>query len=108
MIEVPNTESYFLHIIDFYFKITSLNWSSRLSPLHPPFHKYGYNKKALSYLLTNEGFNVVKVLTVKGSDRGYDSKKSVSLIISSFRKLTSVVLNVFGNREILIVLASLK
>ena len=107
-IEVPNTESIFLKIIDLYYKIKGLNWSSRLSPLHPPFHKYGYNKKALLYLLEKYNFQLREVTTLSGRDRGYASKKGVSILEIFLRKTTEKLVNLLGNRELIIVVAQKK
>lgn len=106
LIEVPNTESYFLKIIDFYFRrIKRKNWSSRLSPLHPPFHKYGYNKKSLKFLLHKHGFKIIQTNTLHGADRGYEDKASVSKLLKLIRKLISVITNLSGNKEIILVVA---
>lgn len=102
--EVPNTESLFLKIIDFYYRIKKLNWSSRLSPLHPPFHKFGYNKKSMRFILNNNGFEVVKIGTFSGNDRGIEDKPTKT-IIKIIRSIITFSLNIIGNRELLYVLA---
>ncbi len=104
-IEVPNADSYFLRIIDIYFKFKKLNWSSRLSPLHPPFHKYGYTKQSIKYLLDKCGYKVVAIKTFIGKDRGYKKKKEGSIIEALLRDLVSTVINLLGNRELLCVIA---
>jgi SAM-dependent methyltransferase len=107
-IEVPNADSYFLRIIDIYFKLKKLNWSSRLSPLHPPYHKYGYTKQSLKYLLDKCGYKVVAVKTFFGKDRGYKKKRKGSIVEALLRDLVSTVVNFLGNRELLCVIAKQK
>jgi len=104
-IEVPNTKSIFLKIIDLFFRLKGLKWSSRLSPLHPPFHKYGYNKSSLNKLLEINQFRVIKIKTLSGSDRGYDPNKNIPLIWAMARNLASLLINSIGNREILVAIA---
>lgn len=106
-IEVPNTDSFFLKLIDFYYKIKRLNWSSRLSPLHPPFHKYGYNKAALTYILKEHNYNVESVYTLTGQDRGFEQKDNVGGITVTLRNLATNLVNLVGNRELIIILAKL-
>ena len=103
-IEVPNADSYLLHIIDFYFKKKGLNWSSRLSPLHPPYHKYGFTRKSLLYLLKKCSYQRIKLKTFSGIDRGYQSKEHGSKIEALSRNFISIFTNFIGNRENLCVL----
>lgn len=107
-IEVPNTESTFLKIIDRFYKLKGLNWSSRLSPLHPPFHKYGYNPKSLRYILESHGYEVLKLWTLSGKDRGFAKKKGVSGILLAMRDMVTNAIDMLGNRELLCVIARQK
>src|SRR3989338_18075 len=104
-IEVPNAASYFLRIVDFYFKLKGLNWSSRLSPLHPPYHKYGFTKKSLSYLLKKCNYQIIEIKTFSGRGRGYQKKKNDIMIEAFFRNTISTLANFIGNRELLCVVA---
>lgn len=101
-IEVPNCDSYFLRIADLYFKFRKLNWSTRLSPLHPPFHKFGYTPKALKFILKKNNFELTKIFTYSGKDRASHGKKGMLNKIAS--GLASI-LDLFGNRELLCVIA---
>lgn len=101
-IEVPNCDSYFLRIADLFFKFKGLNWSTRLSPLHPPFHKFGYTPKSLQYVLKNNNFELVKMLTYSGKDRASHGKKG---ILNKIASTLAAILDLFGNRELLCVLA---
>ncbi len=107
-IEVPNTESTFLKIIDRYYKMKGLNWSSRLSPLHPPFHKYGYNPRSLRYILESHGFEVLKMWTLSGKDRGFEKKKGVAGLEVGLRDLATNMIDMWGNRELLCAVARQK
>ena len=104
-IEVPNTNSNLLKINDLYFRLKGLKWSSRLSPMHPPFHRYGYNKKSLSYLLSENGFEIKRIKLFPGLDRGYIKAKNSSNIEHYLRHISSRFLSIFGNRELLAIIA---
>lgn len=108
IIEVPNTESTFLKIIDQFYKLKGLNWSSRLSPLHAPFHKYGYNPKSLRYILESHGYEVLKLWTLSGKDRGFAKKKGVSGLLVALREMVTNAIDMLGNRELLCVIARQK
>ncbi|MEK6715223.1 MAG: class I SAM-dependent methyltransferase [Candidatus Omnitrophota bacterium] len=103
-IEVPNADSYFLRIIDFYFKMKGLNWSSRLSPLHPPYHKYGFTEKSLTYLLKQCNYQIIELKTFSGRDRGYQ-KKNDSIVGAFLPDIISMLINFLGNKELLCVIA---
>lgn len=105
-VEVPNTGSLLLKAADIYFRMIGLKWSSRLSPLHPPFHKYGYSKKSLRYLFNKSGYEVVHFRTYSGKDRG---RKTTPLTFSvAMRDAASWVINLLGNRELLGAVAIVK
>ena len=105
-IEVPNVSSIFLRVIDLYFKLKGLKWSSRLSPLHPPYHKYGYNKKSLMFLLNRCDYVTLAVKTFSGRERGYRKYDGNSFnFVSTLRQIVSSTLNLIGNREMLCVIA---
>lgn len=105
-IEVPNVSSIFLRVIDVYFILRGLKWSSRLSPLHPPYHKYGYDKKSLMFLLNRCNYETLIAKTYSGQERGYKSYNNKSFnFISWLRKAVSSMLNLMGNREMLCIVA---
>jgi len=103
-IEVPNTTSILLHFADFFFRLKRQQWSSRLSPLHPPYHKYGYSEKSLKYLLNNTGFTVVGIKTFPEADR---QSLSAGSLMNRAKNLVSTALGFFGHRELLAVVAKL-
>lgn len=104
-IEVPNANSTLHQFVDFYFKIRGLRWSSRLSPLHPPFHKYGYSEKSLKYLLKKCHFKIIAVKTYPEADRDNSGSHKKKNLFVALKKLLSTVVDLFGNRELISVIA---
>lgn len=102
-IEVPNSDSHLLRTADAYFRLKGLNWSTRLSPLHPPFHRFGFTSRSLHYALSASGFEVVLLTTFGGQDRGCGGQRTT--FTSSLLELASSALSMFGNRELLGVIA---
>ena len=70
-VEVPNMDSFMLACARFYFRLRKLDWSPLLSPLHPPYHCYGYNKKSLAKLAGQHGFKPKKVMITDTRWRGF-------------------------------------
>jgi SAM-dependent methyltransferase len=107
-IEVPNADSTLLKIADFVFRINRKEWSSRLSPLHAPFHSLGYSPKSLKYLLENNGFELLYCDTFSGKVRGYDTLGRISSFIMLARIFVMNIVNFFPNRELISVVAKKK
>lgn len=105
-IEVPNCDSYFLRVLDLYFRMKGLPWSSRLSPFHPPFHRFGFTSRSLTLLLERSGFRVLRAATFSGRDRGFQQKRSMWHPEVILREIASTSLQFLGNRELLAVIAS--
>lgn len=100
-IEVPNTDSIAVKLIDFYFRLQGKNWSCRLSPLHPPFHKYGYTPKSLEYLLKKCEFKIKRMETfslLSRSSKNFIAGKGAAGLI---KNLGINFLDAFGNRDML-------
>lgn len=70
-IEVPNTDSLTLAMAARYFRLRGRNWSPLLSPLHYPFHSYGYNASSLRFLLEENNFDIKKIWVYSASLRGF-------------------------------------
>lgn len=104
-IEVPNCDSYFLRVLDLYFRMKGLKWSSRLSPFHPPFHRFGFTTRSLTLLLERARYRVVRAATFSGRDRGFQRKRSRWYPEIMLRELATASLQFFGNRELLAVIA---
>jgi 2-polyprenyl-3-methyl-5-hydroxy-6-metoxy-1,4-benzoquinol methylase len=100
-LEVPNTDSFTVKLIDIYFRIRGKNWSSRLSPLHPPFHKYGYTPKSLRIILEKNGFTIVKMETFSIFSRSFRNKESGNIISKAVKRLAIKCLDSLGNRDML-------
>lgn len=104
-IEVPNTDSTFLKIIDAWYKLKGLGWSSRLSPFHPPFHKFGYSPRSLRFLLEKHGFKILEMPTLSGRDRGFGQKSGQKKLELLLRDLAMNTVDAMGNRELLCAIA---
>lgn len=98
-IEVPNCSSTLLRLADVYFRLKGLGWSSRLSPLHPPFHRYGYTPRSLRRLVERSGLAVSAMTTLSGSARGY--KNEGENWEARLRDVAARLLDAAGNRELL-------
>jgi 2-polyprenyl-3-methyl-5-hydroxy-6-metoxy-1,4-benzoquinol methylase len=101
-IEVPNCNSYLAQLADLFFRLRGLQWSSRLSPLHPPFHKFGHTKKSIRFLLEKCGYRLVACKTFSGKDRSSFTQKGWKYKAAAF---FSDIFNLIGNRELLCVVA---
>lgn len=104
-IEVPNCDSYFLRVLDLYFRIKGLNWSSRLSPFHAPFHRFGYTTRSLTFLMERSMYNVLCTATFSGRDRGFQRKRSGWHPEVILREIASSSFQFVGNRELLALIA---
>lgn len=104
-IEVPNADSGLLWIADRVFRLCGKDWSSRLSPLHAPFHSMGYSPQSMKYLLENNGFQLVYAGTFSGKVRGYDTEGRVSRLFTFVRNVVMNIVNLFPNRELVCVVA---
>lgn len=103
-IEVPNTDSHFLRLADFYFRLQGKPWSTRLSPVHPPFHRIGFTRRSLGFILAACGFEALELTTFPGSDRGYRPGGGWSPGVV-LRGLASWALSQSGNGELLAAVA---
>jgi SAM-dependent methyltransferase len=99
-IEVPNAASNTLRIIDAYFRLRGRRWSSRLSPMHPPFHEYGYTPRSLSLLSEKAGFEVVKMETFSLYSRK-GATFSSNTIAGMTKRAAIMLLDALGNRDML-------
>ena len=100
-IEVPNADATLLKIVDFYFRISGRGWSSRLSPVHPPFHSIGFTKKSLRLLLKNTGFEIVEIGTFTGKNRGHQVKGRFTGLFSILRSLIVETIGHLPNKELI-------
>ncbi len=70
-IEVPNMDSMLLKLIKIYYMFTGKDWSPHLSPLHYPYHCYGYGRSALRALCQRNGFTIKKFFIFGIGLRGF-------------------------------------
>jgi SAM-dependent methyltransferase len=99
--EVPNTQSVTMKLIDSYFRLRGKNWSGRLSPLHPPFHKYGYNPKSLSFILKKHGWNTLKIATFSAFSRSFSQNLQTAGLRNYAFKSAVRAFDLLGNRDML-------
>lgn len=104
-IEVPNSDATLLKIADLVFRMNGKGWSSRLSPLHAPYHSLGYSPKSLRFLLEHNGFELIYLGTFSGRVRGYDTKGRLSDFLTLARDIVMSIVNLFPNRELVSVVA---
>ena len=100
-IEVPNADATLLKIVDFYYRISRRGWSSRLSPVHPPFHSIGFTKKSLKLLLKNTGFEIVEIDTFTGKNRGHQVKGRFTGLSSVLRSFIVETIGRLPNKELI-------
>jgi 2-polyprenyl-3-methyl-5-hydroxy-6-metoxy-1,4-benzoquinol methylase len=107
-IEVPNADASILWVADRVFRLLGRPWSSRLSPLHAPFHSMGYSPKSLRYILESNGFDLVYADTYSGRVRGYNTSGRISDFTLFIKNLILGLANIFPNRELVCVVARKK
>src|SRR3989338_1072994 len=100
-VEVPNMESFMLRAIRWYFRLRRRNWSPMLSPLHWPYHCFGYRLQTLQYLCARHGFRVVKAQTQGLGPRGFRPASNVSLWERWLRSLAMQAGNLLGQGDVL-------
>ena len=104
-IEVPNTDSLMLKLASFYFKFTGRGWSPLISPLHYPYHRYGYNIKSLRYLLNSFNFKIKKAILSESNLRGIRFNPSTNNLEKNLCKVTTKISACIGQGDILKVIA---
>lgn len=104
-IEVPNCDANLLRLADLYFRLLGLGWSSRLSPVHPPFHSRGFSRASLAFALRAAGLGVVEMRTWSGADRGFARRGARPTPSEALRDGACALLGLAGNRELLAAVA---
>ena len=100
-IEVPNMDSLMLRLATLYFRLNRKDWSPLLSPLHHPYHSYGYNISSLRFLLEQSGFKIKKFIIRDSSMRGVRNKESVSWIEKHLCRFVSRIAGFIGRGDVL-------
>lgn len=104
-IEVPNMDSWMLKLATLYFRLNKKEWSPLLSPLHHPFHCYGYNKASLRRLLEDAGFIIKKLIITDTRLRGVRSSPLASSMENRFCRITGRIAGFMGRGDVLKVIA---
>ena len=107
-IEVPNMDSLMLKIAALYYRLSGKAWSPFLSPLHYPFHCYGYNMSSLAFLLNNSGFYIKRKVVRDSSMRGFRFDAGGSAFEKAARNAVSKLSGLLGMGDVLNVIAEKK
>jgi 2-polyprenyl-3-methyl-5-hydroxy-6-metoxy-1,4-benzoquinol methylase len=105
VVEVPNGASTVLRVADCYYRVRGRRWSTRLSPLHPPFHRYAYTERSLRTVIEGAGLRIVELRTLSGLGRDRVRPPGRSRAEWALRVIAARVLGALGNREFLFVIA---
>lgn len=101
-IEVPNMNSWLLKIINLCYKFQGKNWSSLVSPLHHPFHCYGYQSFSLSLLCKMNNFRIKKILILGIGLRGFYHDRDLGTFKIFIRNLLANIFSWINKGDILI------
>lgn len=104
-IEVPNMDSGLLKIISLYYRINGKNWAPFLSPFHPPYHCYGYQKTSLKHLCSISGFKIKKIFIKEIGLRGFCFKARADKLSKCMITILAHLMGWIGQGDILIALA---
>lgn len=104
-IEVPNMDSMLLKLIKIYYRLTKRDWSPHLSPLHYPYHCYGYNRSSLKLLCEKNRFMIKKFFIFGIGLRGFRSYSGINKFQAGMRGLLAKFLGWVRQGDILLALA---
>ena len=107
-IEVPNMDSMLLKLIKIYFRLTKRDWSPHISPLHHPFHCYGYNRSSLKLLCKMNSFTIRKFSIFGIGLRGFQPYSNINLFKERLRKILAKFFGLIKQGDILIAVATKK
>jgi SAM-dependent methyltransferase len=105
-IEVPNMDSWMLKLATLYFRLNKKGWSPLLSPLHHPFHCYGYNMFSLRSLLKNAGFRIKRFIISDTHLRGMYLRPSVSTLEKKLCRIAGRIASFIGKGDVLMAIAT--
>ena len=105
-IEVPNMDSFMLKMATLYFRLSGRDWSPLLSPLHYPFHCYGYNPSSIKRLLYEQSFHIEKVVIRDSSLRGFRSDAGGTVFEKFIRAIFTKLGGLIGKGDVLIAIAT--
>jgi len=105
-IEVPNMDSLMLNAAAWYFRFRGKNWSPLLSPLHYPFHCYGYNPSSIGCLLKRQGFSVKKIHIRDSLLRGFRPDSKGTFFEKAARNGITRIAGFLGRGDVMMVFAN--
>jgi SAM-dependent methyltransferase len=105
-IEVPNGAATLLQLADLFFSMTGKGWSTRLSPLHPPFHSVAFTPKSIRYLLERGGYSILELGTFSSYSRCRSKFSGAGFFVILIRNFLSWFLSFLPNGEIVYAVAS--
>lgn len=104
-IEVPNMNSGLLKLVNLYYRFKEKDWSPLLSPLHPPYHCYGYGKSSLRLLCQLNKFKVKRTFIFGIGLRGFRRFRSGNRLKELVRNLVAKIFGWMKQGDILVALA---
>jgi hypothetical protein len=105
VVEVPNGAATVLRVADGYHRMRGRRWSTRVSPLHPPFHRYAHTHRSLRRVIEGAGLRIVEMRTLSGLGRDRSRPPGRSRAEWALRRMAAMSLDLLGNREFLFVIA---
>lgn len=103
-IEVPNMDSLLLKLIKVYFQVKGKDWSALLSPLHYPYHCYGYNMTSLKLLYSLHDFEPIKFFIFGIGLRGFHSNVNIGKFKKLVMRLSADIFGYINQGDILVAL----
>lgn len=103
LIEVPNLDSLMLKGVRLYFRLTQRDWSPLLSPLHWPYHCYGYPLRTIKFLCARHGFDIIRAHTSDLQSRGFRENPGISTREASLRDAAMRIGGLVGSGDVLMV-----
>ena len=103
LIEVPNLDSLLLKGIRLYFRLRQRDWSPLLSPLHWPYHCYGYGLHTLRFLCGRHGLRIIKATTVGLGPRGFRNQSNIRPWERHLREVGMRLGGLIGQGDVLMV-----
>ncbi len=105
LIEVPNMDSLLLRLISLFYMLKRKNWSPYLSPLHKPYHSFGYSNSTLRFLLEKHNLFIVKTINTSLLERGIEERETVSPLLRTAALAVTAIGAIFGMADVSIVIA---
>lgn len=107
-IEVPNMDSMMLKLIRFYFCLIKKDWSPHISPLHYPYHCYGYGHPSLNLLCEMNKFMIKRFFILGIGLRGFRPYITDNKFKAKIRDILAGFFGLISQGDILIAVATKK